>query len=322
MAKKVVDFLKSLIIKAGANPEDEIIKGALNTLGADLELGDELVTAIDNGLISMASAKNNHPDLKKHYFGQAYNGLDAELEALMLAENLPDDVVAEIKQEQSSTKRAAKLAIKIKELEGKKANANKGDTQKLNEQIADLNNQLRAEKDAKAELDKTHVANIKNVKKSYALTQKLATYKTIHDNLDPATKNIILNAIIDKNLVAKKASWDVDDTGELILVGEGNTNLFSDDNRPLTPKTFLDQVLANEKMLVVSGDGTDGNNNNNSNRSNNNGQYLNNGRSNGNTYNNNGNQDNNGGRKQNRVLQDLIAQSQKDLQAAQNGGAR
>lgn len=320
--KKVVDFLKSLIVKAGGNPEDEAIKGALGELGADLEISEDLITPIDNGLLSISTAKNNHPEVKKHYFGQAYSGLDAELEALMQAEKLPEEVVAEIKQETSSTKRAAKLAIKIKELEAKKAGANKGDTQKLNEQIADLNNQLRAAKEATAEIEKKHVSAIKDVKKSYALNKLLAGYKTIHDSLDPETKNIILSAVINKNLTAKKANWDVDEADNLLLLGEGNTNLFGDDNRQLTPKTFLDQVLAKEKMLVVNDNNNDNNNQHqNSNRPNN-GQYSNNGR-NGNT-NYNGNQNNgNGGQKQpNRVLLELIENSKKDIQANTSNNGR
>lgn len=319
--KKVVDFLKSLIVKAGGNPEDETIKTALGELGADLEIDEALVTPIDNGLLSLSTAKNNHPEVKKHYFGQAYSGLDAELEALMQAEKLPEEVVAEIKQETSSTKRAAKLAIKIKELEAKKAGANKGDTQKLNEQIADLNNQLRAAKEATTEIEKKHVSAIKDVKKSYALNQLLAGYKTIHDGLDPETKNIILSAVINKNLNAKKANWDVDDNNNLLLLGEGDTNLFSDDNIRLTPKTFLDQVLAKEKMLVVNDSNID-NNNQNSNRPN--GQYSNNNGRNGNTNYNNGNQNNgNGGQKQpNRVLLELIENSKKDIQANTSNNGR
>lgn len=319
--KKVVDFLKSLIIKAGGNPEDETIKTALNELGADLEISEDLITPIDNGLLSITTAKNNHPEVKKHYFGQAYSGLDAELDALMQAEHLPDDVIAEIKQETSSTKRAAKLAVKIKELEAKKAGANKGDTQRLNEQIAELNNQLRTEKEAKAEIEKKHVSAIKDVKKSYALNQLLAGYKTIHDGLDPETKNIILSAVINKNLNAKKAIWDVDDNNNLLLLGEGNANVFGDDNRQLTPKTFLDQVLANEKMLVNTDTAVDNNTTQNSNRPVNNGQYSNNGR-NGNTTFNNGNQNNNNGdRKPNRVLQELVANAQNDIKASQGNGA-
>src|SRR5688572_22869280 len=154
MAKKLSEFLKNLIVKAGGNPDDEALKGAMAAINGDIELADEVTTAIDNGLLSIATAKNNYPELKNHYFAQAYKGLDSEIDKFIEGEKLDDDVINELKAEGSSTKRAVLLAKKIKELEGKKSNAGKTDTDKLNAQITDLNNQLRAEKEAKQSLIK------------------------------------------------------------------------------------------------------------------------------------------------------------------------
>lgn len=314
---KLVDFLKSLITKAGGNIEDETIKTALGNIGADLEIGDDLVKPIDNGLLSIATAKNNYPDLKNHYFALAYKGLDNELKNLIESEGLSEEVVNELNQETSSTKRAVKLASKLKQLEAAKAAANKqGDAAKLNEQIVELNNQLRAEKDARAKAEQSHSQNIKDVKKSFALNQLLTGYQTIHDNLDPDTKNIILSALINKHLKAKSANWDINDKDEFVLVGENNTNIFGDDNRLLTPKTFIDKVLADEKMLKINDSNNEGNNNNNNNsyRPNNNGQHFNN--NNGHPNGNNGNQ-----KPRNAVLQQLFKQSQNDIAASANNSA-
>lgn len=320
MAKKLSEFLKNLIVKAGGNPEDDALKGAMSAINADLELADELTTAIDNGLLSIATAKNNYPELKNHYFAQAYKGLDNELNNYIESEKLPEEIINELKQETSSTKRAVLLSKKIKELEGKKANAGKGDTEKLNTQITDLNNQLRLEKEAKSELEKKHNGDIKNVKKKFFLNQLLTGYKTIHDTLDPETKNIILSAVIQKHLNSKDADWDINEKDEFVLSGKGGTNIFSKDNNLLTPKTFIEQVLADEKMLVVTDNNGNNNNNNNSNRPN--GQHSNNGQ-NWQQNNNNGNQNNNnGGRKHNAVFQELIERSQNDLQNSANGGTR
>jgi len=323
MAKKLSEFLKNLITKAGGNPDDEVLKGAIAAINGDIELADELTAAIDNGLLSIATAKNNYPELKNHYFAQAYKGLDSELDKFLEGEKLPEDVIAELKQEGSSTKRAVLIAKKIKELEGKKANAGKTETSKLNEQITELNNQLRAEKESKAELDKKHQGDIKNVKKQFFLNQLLTGYKTIHDTLDPETKNIILAAVIKKHLNAKDADWDINDKDEFVLAGKGGTNIFSADNRLLTPKTFIEQVLADEKMLVVTDNNNNGNNNNNNHsyRPNNNGQHSNNGQQ-WQQNNGGGQNNNNGNRKGNPVLQELIQRSQDDLQKSANGGTR
>lgn len=322
MAKKLSEFLKNLVVKAGGNPEDEALKGALTALNADYELADELVSAIDNGLLSISTAKNNYPELKNHYFAQAYKGLDSELDKVIESEHLPEEAIAELRQETSSTKRAAKLALKIKELEAKKGNAKQTDTTKLNEQIVDLNNQLRAEKDARAQLEQEHGKNIKSVKKSYAMNQLLSGYQTIHDGLDPETKGIILNALINKHLKAKNATLDINDKDEFILLGENNSNVFTEDNRLLTPKTFIDKVLADEKMLKVNDSNNNNGNNNNNNNSYrpNNGQHFNNGQ-NGNNFNNNGGQNGNQ-RKDNAVLRELLNKSQSDIEKAEASRTR
>lgn len=305
---KIAAFLKNLVVKAGGNPEDEAVRAALGTIGTELEMPDDLVTTIDNGLLSIATAKNNHPEIKNHYFGLAYNGLDSELDRLLTDENVPDDVAAEIKAEKSSTKRAVLLARKIKELEGKKATAGKGEKEQLAQQIVELNNQLRTEKDSINGIKQDYEKKLKEKDKSYALRALLGGYKTIHDDLDPETKAIILDAIIKKNLATKKAELTVDDNGQLALVGEGGTNIFSDDNRLLTPKSFLDKVMADEKILKVSdgqqNSGQQNNFNGQQRQQFNNGSYQ------------NGQQNQNGAPKGSAILRELAQNSLRDLETS------
>lgn len=313
MAKKVIDFLKTLATKAGANLEDEALKTAIASLNPEAELPDELATVIDNGLLSMATAKNNHPEIKKHYFAQAYNGLDSELDAFIAEEKLPDDVVAAIKAEQSSTKRARLVAQKIKELQQQKAAAGKNDKEELNKQIADLNNELRVLKEKEQNIHTEYKKQIQSVKMNHVLGGLLGGYKTVFDELDPSTKEITLKAIIERNLGAKKAQLTIDEAGNLQLIGADGANVFGDDHNILTPKAFLDKVMANEKILKV----TDQGNNNGSNGSNN-GQHFNNGQqrqqfSNANGNSNNGN---GGGKRVNHVHNALVQESLAALEAA------
>lgn len=309
MAKKVIDFLKALAVKAGANIEDEALKTVIASLNPDAELPDELATVIDNGLLSISTAKNNHPDIQRHYAGQAYKGVDAELERLIAEEKLPDDIIGELKAETSTAKRATLLARKIKDLEAKKAGAAKGDQAQLAQQITDLNSQLRTEKDSIAGIRSEYEKKLKDKDKSYHLRNLLSAYKTIHDDMDPQTKDIILNAIIQKNLASKKAELTVDDQGNLSLIGENGTNIFDEGNRPMNPKSFLDKVMADEKILKVTDTTQNG--------SSQNGQQHNNGqqRQQNNGSSQNG-QQNNGNGKPNTALQALIADAQRDMESA------
>lgn len=320
MAKKVADFLKALATKAGVKiDENEALKTALASLPPELEVADEVVTAIDNGLLSISAAKNNHPEISKYYKALALNAIDTELERFWEGEKLPDDVIGQLKADGLSTaQRAILLAKQLKELEGKKIGASKVDKDQHQQQLAALNDELRKIKEERqADLAK-HAEEKHSIRKDFYLGTLLNSYKTRFDDLDSATKQTVLNNIINKNLAAKKAKLQVDDAGNLTLVGEDGTNVFGDDHRPLTPKAFLDKVMADEKIVVVN---EAGNNNNGSN-----GQqsFGPNGQQNGHQrqhfQNNTQNPGNgNNGKKPNIALQQLLNESQKDLELNANG---
>lgn len=312
MAKKVADLLKTLATKAGANVEDEALKTALSNLPPDLEVSDELATAIDNGLLSLSAAKNNHPEIKNHYFAQAYKGLDSELDNFLESEKLPEEILAEIKGEKSSTKRAVIVARKIKELEGKKANANKGDKDQYVQQIADLNKELREIKDKEQSIHADYKKQIQDVKMNHVLGGLLSGYKTRFDDLDAATKETVLKNIITKNLGTKQAAFALDEQGNLKLVGSDGNNVFGEDHTPLTPKKFLDKVMADEKIIVVN-DAGNGNNGSNG-QQNYNGQQRQQSFQNGNGHRPSDN--GNGGKKVNSTLQALLNESQQALDAS------
>lgn len=327
MAKKLSDFIKSLIVKAGGNVEDEKIKTALASVDANIELQDELATAIDHGLISIANAKNNHPEIKNHYYASAYNGLDAELDGLIEEEKLPEEAVTEIKAEKSSTKRAVLLAKKIKQLESAKSGQGKAETKALNEQIAALNAELKKEKDGINGIKAEYEKKLREKDKGYAMRNLLGQYNTIHDKLDPDTKNIIINAIIDKNLRTKGYVLDLDDNGNLIVATKDGSGIaFADDHTPLTPKRFLDKMMADENLILVSDNQNNQNqnqNNRNNNQNNNNSGGFNNRNNNNsggfnrnNNQNNNQNNDNNNSGQKSTVLKDLLKRAQDDLNNA------
>ena len=294
MPKTAADFLKELAIKAGVKIEDENIKPLLAAPElANINIPDELITGIDNGLLSLDAAKNNHSAIKGHYFSQAYDGLDKELTRFIEDNKLPDDIKNEILAEKSSTKRAVLLAAKIKDLEEKKASSGKGEKDSLQQQINELNNQLRAEKDKEAGIRAEYEKKLKDKDMSYALRNILGGYKTIYDELDGEVKDITLKAIINKSLNADAAEFTVDESGQLALRKKDGSNFFGEDNRLLTPKSYLDKIMSRDKILKVTDQYQNQNSNGNGNGAkphlNNNGnqqrQNQNNGNGNGNTVN-------------------------------------
>lgn len=289
MPKTAADFLKELAIKAGVKIEDDAIKPLLAAPElANINIPDELVTGIDNGLLSIDAAMNNHPVIKGRYFSQAYDGLDKEIARFIDDHKIPDDIKAEILAEKSSTKKAVLLAAKIKTLEEQKANSGKGEKDSLQQQINDLNAQLRAEKDKEQGIRAEYEGKLKDVKMGYTLGSLLGGYKTIYDDLDGEVKDITLKAIINKSLNADAAELTVDDSGQLVLRKKDGSNFFGEDNRLLTPKSYLDKIMSRDKILKVSDQNQNQNQNGNGNGAK---SHLNN---NGNQQRHNQNQNGNG----------------------------
>jgi hypothetical protein len=213
---------------------------------------------------------------------------------------LPDDVRADILAEKSSTKRAVLLAAKIKSLEEQKSSSGKGEKDTLQQQINDLNAQLRAEKDKEAGIRTEYEGKLKDVKMGYTLGSLLGGYKTIYDELDGEVKDITLKAIINKSLNADAAEFTVDESGQLVLRKKDGTNFFGEDNRLLTPKSYLDKIMSRDKIIKVSDQNQNQNQNGNGNGAK---SHLNN---NGNQQRQNQNQNGNGdGKTVNHALNSL-----------------
>lgn len=326
MAKKLNVFIKELLQKAGVQVDADPIKSQLEQPEMSaLEISDELSAGIENGLIGLHSAKNNHPDIKNHYYALAYNGLDAELNAAIDELELPEEAKTDLKNERSSTKRAKLLAFKVKELEAAKRNAGSEATKQLNQQITELNNQIRTIKDNEKKIVEGFQKQLKDKDMSYNLRNLMSKYQTIYDELSPGIKDTTLRAVINEELSSLGAELTIDDTtGTIILRKKDGSNVFTDDNRQMTPDVFLDKTFAKHKILKVNDSGNNGNNNQNNQNSNNNsfnnnrnGQFQNNnsgnnGNQNGNNYNNNGNGNQNNGNRSN-TLAELAKQSLDDL---------
>lgn len=239
------EFLNALAIKAGLKPDDETLKNVLSAPDlAKINIPDELVTKMDAGLLNIDAAKNNHPDIKKKYFAEAYDGMDAEILKLPV----DAEVLDILKQEKSTTKKLALLVEKLKS--AKPADA--GEVAPLKTKINELQQQLAQLAEAKAGLEKKHLEDIRNMKRDIILESELSSYKTIYDELDPAIKKMTLKSILDKNLQDSNAALTLDDNGNLVLLGKDGTNVFGSDHRQLTPKAFFDKSFASASILKVS----------------------------------------------------------------------
>lgn len=237
------EVFNAFALKAGIAADDEDLKGILAAPGlAQIAVPDALVTKMDSGLLNLEAAKSGHPDIKRKYFAEAYDGMDAEILKLPVDQ----EVIDVLKAEKSTTK---KLALLVEKLKATKApDSTEGTT--LKAKINELQQQLAGLAEEKATLAKQHQSELRDFKKDIKLQSEFGSYKTIYDDLDPAIKKMSLKAILDKNLQDSNAVFTLDDNDNLVLVGKDGTNVFGSDHRQLTPKAFFDKSFAS--ILKVS----------------------------------------------------------------------
>jgi len=249
MPKTIGEFINDLTQKAGIPADDADLKSLLASPElANIKVPDTLATAIDSGLLSIEAAKNNHPDIKKKYFADAYDGIDKQL--LKLIENDTFDAAdfEEIKAEKSTSKKAELIVSKLKALKKADKGAN---AEEWNKKIADANEAARLAKEEVAKVTATYEGKIKGIYKNAALNVKFGTYKTIYDELDPTIKLATMESLINKALQDKNAELQSDEVGNLKLVGKDGSNVFGDNHVQLTPQSFFDKTFA--PILKVSG---------------------------------------------------------------------
>lgn len=211
---------------------------------------DDIATSVDNQLLTIAAATNNHPDVKKVYFAQAYNGLDAEIDGLITEYALSDDVKNEIIKAGGSTKKAVALVRKIKELSEKGSPDDKAAAKKLGEQIVELNNKLATEIQKQTNLKTEYDNQLQQIKIKTKLGTIIGGYKTMFDELDPQAKEAAIDALLTKALQDSDAEFKFDEKGSLSLIKKDGTNLFGDNHTLVTPTSFIDKSLS--KILKVT----------------------------------------------------------------------
>lgn len=244
---KTAEFVKKILAKAGVT----------HTADIGDELPDDIATQADNALLTIAAATNNHPDVKKVYFAQAYNGLDAEIKGLITEFGLSDEVKAEIEAAGGSTKKAVTLARKIKELSEKSQPADKDASKKLNDQITELNKKLAQEIEKQTALKTDYENQLKGIKIQTKLSGMLGAYKTVYDDLPPVAKEAAINALVTQALSESDANFTFDEKGNLVLQKKDGSNLFGDNHTQVTPQAFLDKTVS--KILKVSTPANPGN---------------------------------------------------------------
>ncbi|MBK7885125.1 MAG: hypothetical protein IPJ81_16070 [Chitinophagaceae bacterium] len=152
MIKNLGQLISHLATKAGIPAEDQHLKDILsNAELTKVTLHSDLVKALDDNLLSVDAAADNHPTIGAKYKAEALNAYDKVMARVMDELELDEETKTELTGVKSSYKRFEALAAKIKDLKTAKANAgSKEEKTGLQKQIDDL---LEAVRVAKVEKD-------------------------------------------------------------------------------------------------------------------------------------------------------------------------
>ena len=247
-------LISHLAKKAGIPDDDQHLVGVLsNAELTRVNVPQDMFSAIDNRLLSIDDAKNNHPLVKAHYFAQAFNGLDSELERIKDELGLDDATWQELQGERSSTKRAAALVKKVKELTEKKAGAEPKAKDALQKQIDQLTTELvESKKDIQKEKD-TAASTLRQMKIEGKLDAMVSTLPTIYDELDSEVRAMTVRNILQKAQAENDIEFVLDDAGQFDLLKKDGSKFYSENHQLIKPKDFIEKTLKTPIKIVSIG---------------------------------------------------------------------
>lgn len=251
---KLGDFLNTQAAKLGLQNEKELIDILSKSEIANTDIPDSLANAMDNGLMTIDSAKNNFV-LKNHFTGTTLNAVDAKLIEDL---DLDEDTTMALQNERNSYNKIAivKNALRAQIEQLKSGNPeDKSKKAEIERQIKELNDTISANKQnhslAIKDLQDRHNTEITD----FILTNHLASKNYANKDWD-ANDNIAFSKTLIHNALADRGIAVVRDGNNLKLKQSGAPELdYYENNKPISFSDFADSILASKKMIAINNSG-------------------------------------------------------------------
>lgn len=255
MATTAGEFIAKLASMAGMSPTDPDLVSILSSSEfSNYKMPEGIAYKINSSLLTADSARNNEA-LRRHYHAEILNGLDNNIENTLEKYSIDGDIAETIRSEKKTTEKYNKLIEKLNDVYAKKATAtNSGDKADLEKEISRLNAQIKELNDkvktAPVERDAFWTERLKGK----AIQNMLQSYKFAGENNIPKdvlieTASVLLNRKLNEAKVKLEYNPDTDSIG---LKTESGMDFYKD-NSPVSFKSFADSVLAESKLLDVTG---------------------------------------------------------------------
>lgn len=239
---KLTAFLGALAPKFGVDITAHLAALAEN----DIDLPDELANPFTTKDILTEESARNNPKIKAYFTSQSLNTVDATLDTLMADHGFTEDQQQAVKKAQGTYERQRVFA-KIM-AESKTTPPNNDEVTRLNTEIVNLKRQHQEQLSAK---DSEYQKNIHN----FTLDKALSKRRLDEDkfgSLDLATDFAKIQ--LDKALAEKGIIKVFDPTTQQFKLKQAaNPEMdYFVDNSPAQFETFLDQLLADKKILKIN----------------------------------------------------------------------
>lgn len=254
---KLGDFLNTLAKKAGKENDPALVAILSSSELANREISDEFANYLDTNLMSLDGAKNN-PAILNHFKPVVLKALDDQYSILGEELGISDVISAE----KSTYKKLDLIKAKVnetitglREKQGKGANAEKeaqlaAQIQQLQGQLAKLTDDRKSEVDT---LKSQHASAMTDMQVRFALTGKKYANKDL-----PAEVNTLTAKTLLETKLKEVGAILVNDNGTLKLKQAANPDMDYVDSgfKTIAFNDFTDKLLADNKLLEVSGGGT------------------------------------------------------------------
>jgi len=254
MIENLGQLINHLATKAGIKTDDANLVNILsNAELSKIKVHSELVNAIDENLLHIDAALDQHPKIRYKYTSEVLNPFDVKIAGLIDEMGLDDAGKDELKGIKSTYKRFEAVTAKIKDLKDSKAAAtNNTDKQALQTQIDSLQNELRTAKAATDAAKTEYEQKLTNDRIDFRLRNSISGVKTTLDSLPQEVRNDTLLNIIQKYLQANDAELRFDEKGELQPFKKDGSKLYGANHTLISLQSLIDTQLAQNKLLPVS----------------------------------------------------------------------
>jgi hypothetical protein len=248
MPVKIGTLLTNLAQKFGI-PTDST--DFIDLLAANLEIPDSIANAFKADLLTFEAAKNN-PKLQAHYYATSLNEVDRRLQGNMTELDFPESMRADVLTAQSTFDRLDLFGRKMKELIAQREGSKGQEKNQLTDQINTLQARISAEQQTYAQqlqaMQQAHSSELSDLYLSNRIASKrLDTTKFPTEVMQGIARNFVDQAITQKGIKPVYSNKAIS------LKQAVSPELdYYQDNRPYTIDQLIDEVLAANKLLVVT----------------------------------------------------------------------